>query len=65
MFNIINLRKTVSRAIRYRDDPEGNVINLSKYSFTKKQFKVSSIKQKLKLLSNCRALQQGKNLKLA
>ena len=38
--NIVNLRKTISRAARYRDDPDGNVINLSKHSFTKKQFKL-------------------------
>ena len=38
--NIVSLRKTISRAARYRDDPDGNVINLSKHSFTKIQFKV-------------------------
>ena len=32
--------KIVSRAVLYRDGPEGNVIHLSKYSFTKNQFKV-------------------------
>ena len=36
----IKLRKAVSRAIRYRDNPEGNVMNLSKYLFTKNQFKI-------------------------
>ena len=40
--NIVNIRKTISRASRYRDDPDGNVMNLSKHSFTKKQFKVLS-----------------------
>ena len=38
--NIVSLQKTISMAARYRDDPDGNVINLSKHSFTKKQFKV-------------------------
>ena len=38
--NIANLRKAISRAARYRDDLDGNVINLSKHSFTKKKFKV-------------------------
>ena len=38
--NIVNLRKTISRPARYGDDPYANVINLSKHSFTKKQFKV-------------------------
>ena len=38
--NIINLRKTISRAARERDDPDGNVINLSKHPFTKKQFSI-------------------------
>ena len=38
--NIINLRKTISRATRDRDKPEGHPINFSKYSFTKNQFKL-------------------------
>ena len=38
--NIVNLRKAISRAARYRDDLDGNVINLSKHLLTKKQFKV-------------------------
>ena len=38
--SISNLRKTISRAARYRYDRDGNVINLSKHSVTKKQFKV-------------------------
>ena len=38
--NIVNLQKAISRAAWYRDEPDGNVINLSKHSFTKKQFKV-------------------------
>ena len=38
--NIVSLRKTISRTARYRDDPYGNVINLSKHSFIKKQFEV-------------------------
>ena len=38
--SIANLRKTISRAARYRYERDGNVINLSKHSVTKKQFKV-------------------------
>ena len=34
-WNIISLRKTISRAVQYRDDPDGNIINFSKHSFTK------------------------------
>ena len=30
--NIVNLQKTISRAARCRDDPDGNVINLTKYN---------------------------------
>ena len=44
--NIVNLRKTISTAARYRDDPNGNVTNLSKHSFTEKQFKVLKKKSK-------------------
>ena len=49
----IYLQKTVSRAIHYRDDLEGNV-NLSKYSFSKNQFKL--LNKILKLLSYFRIL---------
>ena len=45
-------KKTVSRAVHYRDDPEGNVINLFKYSFSKNQFKL--LNKKLKHLSYIR-----------
>ena len=38
--NYVNIQRTISRAAQYRDDPDGNVTHLSKYSFTKKQFKV-------------------------
>ena len=38
--NVVNLRKTISRAAIYRDDRHRNVINLSKHSFTKNLFKV-------------------------
>ena len=37
---MVKLRKTISRAGGYRDNPDVNVINLSKHSFTKKQFKL-------------------------
>lgn len=53
------LTKTVSRAICYRDDPEGNIIILSKFSFTKNQlevlnknlnlFQIKNFKWKIKL----------------
>ena len=33
--NTVNLRKTISRAAEYREDPYGNITNLSKHSFTK------------------------------
>ena len=45
--NIVHLRKTVSRAAPYRADPDGNVINLSKYSFTIKQKNNSQYKTKI------------------
>ena len=45
--NIVHLRKTVSRAAPYRADPDGNVINISKYSFTIKQKNNSQYKTKI------------------
>ena len=36
--NFIRLRKIIARSILLRNDPNGNLINLSKYSFTKGQY---------------------------
>ena len=36
--NFIRIRKAISRTIQHRSDPNGNIINLSKHSFTKGQY---------------------------
>ena len=36
--NFIRIRKAISRAIQHRSDPNVNMINLSKHSFTKRQY---------------------------
>ena len=36
--NLIRLRKTITRSILLRNNPNENVINLSKYSFTNEQY---------------------------
>ena len=36
--NFTRIRKAISRTIQHRSDPNGNIINLSKHSFTKGQY---------------------------
>ena len=37
-----NLRKTIEKSIRHQSDPNGNIINLTKHSFTKVEYKLLS-----------------------
>ena len=38
--NFGNLRKTIEKSIKYQSDPNGNIINLTKHSFTKTEYKL-------------------------
>ena len=38
--NFENLRETIEKSIRHQSDPNGNIINLTKHSFTKAEYKL-------------------------
>ena len=40
--NFGNLRKTIEKSIKHQSDPNGNIINLTKLSFTKAEYKLLS-----------------------
>ena len=42
MKTLANLRKTIEKSIRHQSDPNGNIINLTKHSFTKAEYKLLS-----------------------
>ena len=47
-----NLRETIEKSIKHQSDPNGNIINLTKHSFTKAEYKLFETKQTQKMDSS-------------
>ena len=53
--NFGNLQKTLEKSIRHQSNPNGKIINLTKHSFTKAEYKL--FLKKIKLYTNPESIQ--------